>query len=221
MEKFDPSDPKYKKVEDLPKEEQGDFVDVNDGFVGKEAALFQKNMQDVERVSRFSGYKPSVLESERVMELQAREEDAQRDWDALSGEEKLSMLEGEGSLRLPESIRTLQGYLANMIAAERQDSFGTKISVSEYLRPDQIKFTQLVARIDSGVRWYGIGQTQEDQRLAMINSNRDIISEVINEHPEVKEKAEQMLAELNGKNYFSVMQEIEDRRQARIKKTLG
>ncbi len=37
MEKFNPSNPEYKKVEDLPKEEQKNFVDVGDGFVGREA----------------------------------------------------------------------------------------------------------------------------------------------------------------------------------------
>ncbi|MBI5817181.1 MAG: DUF4116 domain-containing protein [Candidatus Yonathbacteria bacterium] len=36
-EKFDPHDPQYKKVEDLPQEQQKNFVDIDGGFVGKEA----------------------------------------------------------------------------------------------------------------------------------------------------------------------------------------
>lgn len=47
-EKFNPSDPKYKKVEDLPKEEQGNFINEKegDGFVRKEAV---KKLSDTER----------------------------------------------------------------------------------------------------------------------------------------------------------------------------
>ena len=37
-EEFNPSDEKFKKVEDLPKEHQKEFVDIEGGFVRKEAA---------------------------------------------------------------------------------------------------------------------------------------------------------------------------------------
>lgn len=37
-EQFDPRDPKYKRVADLPEEKQDEFVDVEGGFITKEAA---------------------------------------------------------------------------------------------------------------------------------------------------------------------------------------
>lgn len=57
-EKFDPSDPKYKKVEDLPEAEQKRFKNVEDGFVKKTVAtsegIIEKKKVDalVEDISR-------------------------------------------------------------------------------------------------------------------------------------------------------------------------
>lgn len=42
MEKFDPYNPKYKKVEDLPKEEQGGFADVEGGFIRNNVAFWKQ-----------------------------------------------------------------------------------------------------------------------------------------------------------------------------------
>jgi hypothetical protein len=46
-EMFNPSAPEYKKVEDLPKEEQGNFANVEGGFVKKEA---KEELRDAETV---------------------------------------------------------------------------------------------------------------------------------------------------------------------------
>lgn len=47
-EKFDPSNPEYKKVEDLPLEVQDNFMDVKGGFVRKSVVEYeQENMKDV------------------------------------------------------------------------------------------------------------------------------------------------------------------------------
>lgn len=39
---FDPSDPKYKRVEDLPESERGNYVNVDGGFITKSATRVDK-----------------------------------------------------------------------------------------------------------------------------------------------------------------------------------
>jgi len=46
LEGFNPMNPEFKKVEDLPKEEQENFRDVNGGFVKKETLEYQKELEE-------------------------------------------------------------------------------------------------------------------------------------------------------------------------------
>lgn len=57
--KFNPSSPEYKKVEDLPQEHQAEFVDVEGGFVKKEAV---ETMSESEKLAAIA----NVLGKERV-----------------------------------------------------------------------------------------------------------------------------------------------------------
>ncbi|HAR99709.1 MAG: hypothetical protein US57_C0003G0015 [Candidatus Moranbacteria bacterium GW2011_GWC2_37_73] len=89
--KFNPHNPEYKKVEDLPKEEQVNYSDVEGGFVQKEAAEFYKIAQDIERITeRESG----SMSADKFMMLLAQDEDTKREWDALTGKQKLNVLMG-------------------------------------------------------------------------------------------------------------------------------
>ncbi len=63
-EKFDPHDPEYEKVSDLPKEQQGKYVNINGGFVTKEAADIEKTYAEAaaEENKKIPFYKKPFLE---------------------------------------------------------------------------------------------------------------------------------------------------------------
>jgi hypothetical protein len=63
-ERFDPHDPEYEKVSDLPKEQQGKYVDINGGFVTKEAADIEKTYAEAaaEENKKIPFYKKPFLE---------------------------------------------------------------------------------------------------------------------------------------------------------------
>src|SRR3990167_7054106 len=61
QEKFDPSNPEYKKVEDLPQEHQVEFVNIEGGFVRKEA---MKELKEAEVVAK--GYSDDRPFMERI-----------------------------------------------------------------------------------------------------------------------------------------------------------
>jgi hypothetical protein len=85
MENFNPSNPEYKKVEDLPKEEQARFVNVQDGFVRKTAYESFEEIKKDEKESR----KSSSFFVNLVQELTAtkdKEEIAKKALDFLLGE---------------------------------------------------------------------------------------------------------------------------------------
>ena len=95
------------------------------GFVKKEAAELERTAQDIERVTGFS--------SEEFLETLAGEEDAKRAWDALTGREKLLMLEGLESL--PEEITSRQrGYnvkglfTQGLFKIRGQEDIGSKLT---------------------------------------------------------------------------------------------
>jgi hypothetical protein len=47
MEKFDPTNPEYKQVKDLPQEEQGNYIDIPEGgFITKEAHQNDRKLKD-------------------------------------------------------------------------------------------------------------------------------------------------------------------------------
>lgn len=69
MEKFDPSDPKYKKVEDLPEDKRKDFSDVEGGFVKKEVIDYHRKIEEKQKGNESIGDKlrnalEKVLEGE-------------------------------------------------------------------------------------------------------------------------------------------------------------
>jgi len=88
MSEFNPSDPKYKKVEDLPKEEQGNFTDVDGGFVGAEAKLKFDKANKLSLLDKLfqSGDGLTKLHKEAIGEDNLRTEKSRKD--ELAREEK-------------------------------------------------------------------------------------------------------------------------------------
>jgi hypothetical protein len=89
--KFNPHNPEYKKVEDLPKEEQTNYSDVEGGFVQEDAAEFYKIAQDIERITKGES---GSMSADKFMMLLAQDEDTKREWDALTGKQKFMVLIG-------------------------------------------------------------------------------------------------------------------------------
>jgi hypothetical protein len=95
MEQFNPHDPKYKKVLDLPKEEQENFVDVDGGFVRKEVLKADEGWQEEARKAnegRSIFKKIFFLDKQTALDIAqeyAKQEDSDRT-DFLSIEEQIT-----------------------------------------------------------------------------------------------------------------------------------
>ncbi len=66
MEKFNPNEPEYKKVEDLPKEERKKFRDVKGGgFIGEEAFLYNQKTPIDKQIEESNGSLENFSDLER------------------------------------------------------------------------------------------------------------------------------------------------------------
>jgi len=86
MEKFNPSDPRYKKIADLPENQKEKFVDVEGGgFVRKEAADYGYNQaydlaQEMIRIKKpYTDYKRFYDENEKQAEINLQEKKFQEE----------------------------------------------------------------------------------------------------------------------------------------------
>ena len=86
MEKFDPLNPKYKRVEDLPKKEMAGFKNVENGFVKKTAIDDQGKAEDMARMSRVQKGYEKILEFKKkglYKEAQILLEELEKDMDIM------------------------------------------------------------------------------------------------------------------------------------------
>ncbi|MEK7145050.1 MAG: hypothetical protein AAB794_04335 [Patescibacteria group bacterium] len=78
MSEFNPSDPKYKKVEDLPENEKGKYEDVlAGGFITKEAAAYYSS-KDHPDGAKYDLYQEYLQDVARLFVEEARTEDFER-----------------------------------------------------------------------------------------------------------------------------------------------
>jgi hypothetical protein len=67
MEQFNPSNPEYKKVEDLPQEEQDNYIDAGEGFVQKEAMdTFNKAKDSAKEQNKQRSLKEKLLRKKEI-----------------------------------------------------------------------------------------------------------------------------------------------------------
>jgi uncharacterized protein with gpF-like domain len=87
--KFDPTDQKYKKVADLPKEEQANFVDVGDGFIRKDVAKYEEDAkQQADRINKHRFIIDKLFKEDLKVDDVIKEDAEALDRQELSLEEK-------------------------------------------------------------------------------------------------------------------------------------
>lgn len=181
-EQFDPKDPKYKKVTDLPEEKQDNFVNVEGGgFITKEAANYNaNNKESANRLNKWywAGGSRTTLEMLKgtgkmsevdIAENDARIENKHRD------EDRAAKIESEkyraakwAAFNKADSIRVLVNYsngLRFKISVEDESGESFSLSFDELTEKGLLDDKQLASLFDFKVISGSIHKTSFDGKL--------------------------------------------------------
>lgn len=124
-EAFNPSDPKYKRVRDLPKKEQENFVNAeNGGFVRKEAA---KEMSDAQKTIELANQlKKSGMSIEELFKIRTSSEEYEEARQVIKDEKTTTDILRERAVRndgAPVDMDLLQEKAREMYFREHPEEF--------------------------------------------------------------------------------------------------
>lgn len=171
MEQFNPHDSKYKKISDLPNEEQENFVDVDGGFVRKEVLKADEEWQEEARKAnegRSIFKKIFFLDKQTALDIAqeyAKQEDSDRT-DFLSIEEQIT----RSFTHIMKDLRPLieQGVIPidSIISEERSGRLPSeimKILVEKIYKKMGLnkRLEILPLAIDRGSRYRGMDEENE------------------------------------------------------------
>jgi hypothetical protein len=189
MENFNPSSPEYKKVEDLPEEHQADFVNVEGGFVTKEA---NENIERAEKMASLVNIlKEKGITSIDVLQQEALSLDERKEFllkklksilelDSRNPEirsRKLKQIEyftKDDIAKLPEGLRGDKDFILQILESGLSDVL--LYASKELLNSKQFLNEAMTISESAGVVRYFSGSLRDDPVLMLQAAKDDVES---------------------------------------------
>jgi hypothetical protein len=184
MSEFNPSDPKYKKVENLPKEERNNFVDTESGFVRKEALEeLSKAEFEAKIINIFKQEKETSLDTLRY---KARLDDLDREYEIKKREYEQAEKVGKVGLRYyasGELSRNPEIIREEVLEAVRRKDDALAYTSDKFRRDEEIVF--------AAVERNGLALQYAADKL---RGNRNIVLRAVKQNPRALQYASDELS---------------------------